>query len=160
MFDIEVTDIQNIPVSSGLSWGRKKYNFPISYRLLLLENDQTSYTVVGNNGDVIPYAKNYFLFLVTSEDVITPEKLKINFWGRDHPLTNFDFFMISYVLDAYYNQIYLEIYDFPTADPSPSIKTDNIPIIDIKGFWKFDLENIDFSIYVESPPRDLRFLFC
>jgi hypothetical protein len=68
--------------------------------------------------------------------------------------------MISYTVDAYYNQAYLEIYDLPTAELYPTIKTDNMPITDIAGFWKFDLENIDFSIYVESLPRDLRFLFC
>jgi hypothetical protein len=160
MFDIEVTDIQNIPIFPGPSWGRKKYNFPVSYRLLLRENDQTSYTVAGNNGSIIPYAKNYLLFLITLEDFIAPEKIKINFLGRDHLLTNLDFFMISYTVDAYYNQVYLEIYDLPTAELYPTIKTDNIPITDISGFWKFDLENIDFSVYVESLPRDLRFLFC
>jgi hypothetical protein len=160
MFDIEVTDIQNIPIFPGPSWGRKKYNFPVSYRLIFIENDQTSYTVVGNNGNIIPYTKNYFLFLITSEEVITPEKVKINFLGRDHSLINLDFFMISYVVDLYYNQIYLEIYDLPTAGLYPTIKTDNIPIVNIAGFWKIDLENIDFSTYVEFLPRDLRFLFC
>ncbi len=160
MFDIEFADINNIPVSSILSWGRKKYNFPVSYRLLLVENDQNSYTVVGNNGNVVPYANNYLLFLITSEEIITPEKIKINFWGRDHLLTNLDFFMISYIVNGSYNQTYLEIYDIPVAESSLSIKTENIAIIDIAGFWKFDLENVDFSIYVESLPRDLRFMFC
>ncbi len=160
MFDIEFTDINNIPVSSILSWGRKKYNFPVSYRLLLVENDQNSYTVVGNNGNVVPYANNYLLFLITSEEIVTPEKIKINFWGRDHLLTNLDFFMVSYIIDGSYNQTYLEIYDITVAESSLSIKTENIAIIDIAGFWKFDLENIDFSIYVESLPRDLRFMFC
>jgi len=160
MFNIEVTDIQNIPIFPGPSWGRKKYNFPVSYRLILIENDQTSYTVTGNNGNIIPYAKNYLLFLIKSEDFITPEKIKINFLGRDYLLTTLDFFMISYTVDVYYNQVYLEIYDLPTAELYPTIKTDNVPITSIEGFWKFDLENIDFSIYVEYLPRDLRFLFC
>jgi len=69
--------------------------------------------------------------------------------------------MISHIVDGTYNQTYLEIYDLPASELYPSIKLDStITVIEIEGFLKLDLENRDFSIYVESLPKDLRFLFC
>jgi hypothetical protein len=161
MFDIEVDNFQNIPVSSENTWGIKKYNFPVSYRINLLEEDVNSFNVVSNEGNVVPYIKHYLSFLIISENYIFPENIKVKFFGNEHPLNNLSFYMISHIVNGTYNQTYLEIYDLPASELFPSIKIDNvITITEIEGFWKFDLENRDFSIYVESLARDLRFLFC
>jgi hypothetical protein len=161
MFDIEIDDFQNIPVSSVNSWGVKKYNFPVSYRLNLLEEDVNYFVVVNNEGSVVPYIRHYLSFLITSENYILPENIRIKFFGNEHPLNNLSFYMISQIVSGTYNQAYLEVYNLPSSELFPSIKIDSTIIItEIEGFWKFDLENRDFSIYVESLPRDLRFLFC
>jgi hypothetical protein len=158
MFDIEHIDIQNITISSETSWGTKKYNFPISYRLPLIEAGQNYYNVVNNT---VFNANSYLMFLITSENFITPEKIKVILWGREYLLTDLDFFMTSFTVDENYNITYLEIYDLPSYDPSLSIKIEEtITITEIKGFLKLDLENGDFSVYVESLSGNLRFLFC
>jgi hypothetical protein len=161
MFDLEIDSFQNIPVSSENSWGVKKYDFPVSYRLNLLEEAVNFFTVTGNEGNVVPHIKHYLAFLIISENYILPENIRIKFFGNEHPLNNLSFYMISHVVDGTYNQTYLEIYDLPSSELYPSIKIDSvITVTEIEGFWKFDLENRDFSIYVESLPRDLRFMFC
>jgi hypothetical protein len=161
MFDIETDNFQNIPFSSENSWGVKKYNFPVSYRLNLLQEDVNSFTAVSSEGNVVPYIKHYLFFIIVSDNRILPENIKIKFFGNEHPLNNLSFYMLSYVVDETHNQTYLEIYDLPASELLPSIKIDEtITVTEIEGFWKFDLENRDFSIYVESLPRDLRFLFC
>jgi hypothetical protein len=161
MFDIEIDNFQNVLVSSENSWGVKKYDFPVSYRLDLLQEDVNFFTVVDNEGSVIPYIRHYLSFLITSVYYILPANIKVKFFGTEHPLTDLSFYMISHIVDGTYNQTYLEVYDLPSSELSPSIKIDNaITVTEIEGFWKFDLENRDFSIYVESFPRDLRFMFC
>ncbi len=161
MFDIEIENFQSIPVSSENSWGIKKYNFPVSYRLNLLEEDANFFTVVGSEGNIVPYIGHYLSFLIRSDNYILPENIRVKVFGNEHLLNNLSFYMISHVVDGTYNQTYLEIYDLPASELFPAINIDNIiTVIEIEGFWKFDLENRDFSIYVESFPRDLRFMFC
>jgi hypothetical protein len=161
MFDLEIDDFQNIPVSSENTWGVKKYNFPVSYRLNLLEEDVNFFTVVSSEGNVVPYIRHYLAFLIISDNYILPENIKIRFFGNEKDLNNLSFYMISHVVNGTYNQAYLEVYDLPASELNPSIRIDNtIVVTEIEGFWKFDLENRDFSIYVESLSRDLRFLFC
>jgi len=161
MFDIEVDNFESVPVSSENSWGVKKYNFPVSYRLNLLQEDVNSFVVASSEGNIVPYIRHYLSFLITSENYILPENVKIKFFGNERPLNNLSFYMISHIINGTYNQTYIEVYDLPASELSPSIKIDEIiTVTEIEGFWKFDLENRDFSIYVESLPRDLRFLFC
>jgi hypothetical protein len=161
MFDLESDDIQEIEVYAQTAWGVKKYNFPVSYRLILQQDSSNFFTVVGNEGDVVPYTRNYLSFLVRSENLISPADIKIRLFGIEHPLTNLSFYMVSASVSGGFYLTYLEVYDLPTAEMSSTIIfDDSIVITEIEGFWKFDLENIDFSIYVESLPGDLRSLFC
>jgi hypothetical protein len=161
MFDLEIDDIQDIPISSQTVWGVKKYNFPVSYRLILYQDSDNYFTVAGNEGNVVPYTRNYLTFLIKSENFISPSNIKIKLFGTEHHLNNLSFYMVSVTVSSDFYLTYLEVYDLPIAEIFPSIIVDpTINIIDIEGFWKFDLENIDFSIYVESMPGDLRFLFC
>ncbi len=161
MFDLELDDIQEIEVYSQAVWGVKKYNFPVSYRLILYQNPDDSFTVVGNEVGIIPYIRNYLSFLIRSENFINPSNIKIKIFGIEHPLTTLDFYMVSSAVDSNFYLTYFEVYDLPTAEMNPTVIIDNsITLIEIEGFLKLDLENIDFSVYVESVPGNFRFLVC
>jgi len=161
MFDLEVIDFEDIPISFEASWGLKKYNFPVSYRLIIYPRENNSFIVEGNEGDVFPYTRNYFAFLITSETFLLPEHIKIKFFEMENRLEDLSFFMISSHISEGNNQTYFEVYDLPTTAISIIVDIeDTIRVTEIEGFWKFDLENRDFSLYVEYPPGNLKFLFC
>jgi len=161
MFDLEVVDFEDTPISFEASWGLKKYNFPVSYRLIIYPSENNSFRVEGNEGDVFPYTRNYFAFLITSETFLLPKNIKIKIFEIESRLEDLSFFMVSSHISEGNNQAYFEVYDLPTTVISLIVDIeDTIRVTEIEGFWKFDLENRDFSIYVESLPRDLRFMFC